>query len=355
MTTSRSYEHRAGRRPANTTPRNKGTGAPEAVWATLQSSIGNAAVGRLMAASERASSEDVTPIDAGTQSAIDSQRSTGRSLEPALKQDMEDTLGVELPEVRLHLGREADALTRRLSARGVTQGHDVFLRSDRDPSSEEGRATLAHELTHAAEGRTEHPVAGVQRDPDTDLLNQAKITGGAALSGVGQSVTSLGGTVSALPGMGTLGSGMMAVGQGATMAGSNLTMSGMGGMIGNLFGPGGPMAPQPANPGMQAMWDVSVTNNVNAAIEALKKDQPDPQLALEKVSNATPTMKALVDSYRSQGKDSLADSISIALNAMVGIRLGLEPHVGKKQEIKTLSDMLEMRLSRLSEIRGQLT
>jgi hypothetical protein len=69
--------------------------------------------------------------------------------------------------VRVHHGPQSDMLARHLHATAFTQGQDVFLRSDRHPSSEAGQATLAHELTHVARGSV--GPGAVMREPAPDV------------------------------------------------------------------------------------------------------------------------------------------------------------------------------------------
>jgi len=119
---------------------------------SLQQSIGNAAVGHLLGGRERASGEVATPVDQFTQGLITAQLGRGQAMDASLKGDMSGVVPGPVGGVRIHRRPESDALTRRMSATAFTQGRDVFLRSDRDPASAAGRATLAHELTHVAQG-----------------------------------------------------------------------------------------------------------------------------------------------------------------------------------------------------------
>ena len=117
----------------------------------LQSTIGNAAVGNLIQARERALDEQPTPVDAFTQGLIARQAGGGEVIQ-------DSPAGA-----RVHYGPESDMLTRLLGATGLTQGRDVFLRSDRDPASAAGRTTLTHELTHVAQGSV--GAGAVMREP----------------------------------------------------------------------------------------------------------------------------------------------------------------------------------------------
>jgi hypothetical protein len=109
---------------------------------TLQRSIGNAAIGRLVSAGNAATAEVPTPVSRETQDAIDSQRSGGQAMAGG---------------VRVHTGPPADTLTRSLHANAFTQGRDVFL------GANAGQETLAHEMAHVSQGA---PASGaVMREP----------------------------------------------------------------------------------------------------------------------------------------------------------------------------------------------
>jgi hypothetical protein len=151
-------ERTAARRPP------AATGGGDRPLADLQSAVGNAALSRMLDARRRTTGESPHRVDGDTQGAIDAVRDTGASLEGPLRTEMEQVVGGELEGVRIHAGASTDALSRRLGARGFTQGRDVFLRSDRLPTSEGGRATLAHELQHVVDGAP--PAGAVLREEE---------------------------------------------------------------------------------------------------------------------------------------------------------------------------------------------
>ena len=297
-------------------------------WGMLQQSMGNQAVGRLLQARDRAAAEDITPVEPATQSRIEAQRGSGSHMAAGLKGEMEATLGVELPDVSLHTGPEADAMARGLGARAFTQGRDVFLRSDRDPSTADGRETLAHELTHVAGGATEAAGGAVQREGDQPWWKQASMGAPTAKPWTPPVATA---PNLELPTTETAGPPDRHV--------ENESM---------------PPAPEPANPGMQAMWDAAVTANVNGAFDALNGDKPQPEVAYQKLRDANRTMKALGDSYRDQGNEPLADSIGVVHNRFASVRAGLEPHIGVERELSDLAEMISGGTDRLDAIRGQL-
>ena len=112
----------------------------------LQRSVGNEAVVQLL---EEERSPVHTVINAG-----------GRPLEPDVRQDMEARLGHDFSDVRVHDDSAAAASAKAVNAHAYTVGSNiVFQRDSYDPSSTEGKTTLAHELTHVVQQRS-GPVDG---------------------------------------------------------------------------------------------------------------------------------------------------------------------------------------------------
>ncbi|MCP2095754.1 protein of unknown function (DUF4157) [Actinosynnema pretiosum] len=116
---------------------------------SLQRSIGNTAVARLITA-QRAGEPD--PVQRST--AHEVLASSGRPLDTALRGEMESRLGADFSDVRVHTGAAAQRSAAELGARAYTSGADVVL-------GEGGgdKHTLAHELTHVIQQR-QGPVAG---------------------------------------------------------------------------------------------------------------------------------------------------------------------------------------------------
>lgn len=112
----------------------------------LQRAVGNAGV-TAMLEEERSPVHDV--ISSG-----------GRPLEPAVRTDMEVRLGHDFADVRVHDDSSAAASAQAVNAHAYTVGPNIVFQRDRyDPSSQEGRTTLAHELTHVVQQRS-GPVDG---------------------------------------------------------------------------------------------------------------------------------------------------------------------------------------------------
>ena len=104
--------------------------------------------------------------------------SSGRPLDSALQQDMEQRFGHDFSRVRVHSGPAAEQSARDVNAHAYTVGQNiVFGTGQLSPATHEGRRLLAHELTHVVQqsvasrqvvARQSEPVSGappVQVEP----------------------------------------------------------------------------------------------------------------------------------------------------------------------------------------------
>jgi hypothetical protein len=115
--------------------------------------------------------------------------SSGRTLEPTLRADMEQRFGRDFSQVRVHTDGSAADSARDVRARAYTVGsHIVFGHNQFSPASAAGRRLLAHELTHVAQqGRADASVvSGGEGDGDTTLQTAAAEghAAGAAPAGI---------------------------------------------------------------------------------------------------------------------------------------------------------------------------
>lgn len=79
-------------------------------------------------------------------------RSSGRPLDPALRDFFEPRFGQSLEHVRIHTGAEAARSARLFEARAYTTGdHIVFDAGTYAPGTTEGRRLIAHELSHVVQ------------------------------------------------------------------------------------------------------------------------------------------------------------------------------------------------------------
>jgi Domain of unknown function (DUF4157) len=86
--------------------------------------------------------------------------SSGRPLEPALQQDMEQRFGHDFSRVRVHSNAAAERSALDVNAQAYTVGHNiVFGTGQFQPHTPNGQRLLAHELTHVVQ-QGERVVAG---------------------------------------------------------------------------------------------------------------------------------------------------------------------------------------------------
>lgn len=117
----------------------------------MQSTVGNAAVQRMVAGQQR---------HVATAQRLQARAGRGRSLEVTAQRRVGQALGADLSGVRVHDDDEADQLARSLGAEAFTSGHDIyFTKGAYDPSSEKGLKTVAHEATHVVQ-QSNGPVDG---------------------------------------------------------------------------------------------------------------------------------------------------------------------------------------------------
>jgi hypothetical protein len=112
----------------------------------LQRSVGNAGVTSML-------EEERSPVH-------DVISSGGRPLEPEVRTDMEGRMGHDFSDVRVHDDSAAASSAQAVNAHAYTVGSNIVFQRDKyDPSSAEGKTTLAHELTHVVQQRS-GPVDG---------------------------------------------------------------------------------------------------------------------------------------------------------------------------------------------------
>jgi hypothetical protein len=103
-------------------------------------------------------------LDAGAERAIRHARGGGQPLAGSVREPMEQHLGADLAEVRLHTDTRADQLSRSVQALAFTAGNDIFFRrGGYAPGSPTGRYLLAHELTHVTQQQSGTDQPAVQR------------------------------------------------------------------------------------------------------------------------------------------------------------------------------------------------
>jgi hypothetical protein len=133
--------------------------------AQLQRVAGNSALSSAMsppAVEESQESQESQESADGERSPVHDVVSSGggRPLDPDLRSDMEARLGSDFGDVRVHDDGRAHDSAVAVNAHAYTVGSNIVFQRDRyDPSSADGRVTLAHELTHVVQQRS-GPVDG---------------------------------------------------------------------------------------------------------------------------------------------------------------------------------------------------
>jgi len=104
---------------------------------------------------------------------IAAQRGRGTPLEPAMQDQLAETLGDSFSDVRVHTDPLAGALARSVEARAFTTGSDIyFAEGEYAPHSSEGQKLLLHEVRHAQQQRGA-PTSGELRVSDpADVFEQ---------------------------------------------------------------------------------------------------------------------------------------------------------------------------------------
>jgi len=133
-------------------PANRGQVADAMV--ALQKQQGNAyvqrVVKRLQAAAENEAREE--SLEKTVQD-LHQQKGSGHPIEGETREEMEQSLGYDFGQVRVHTDAAAHKAAGELNAKAFTMGTDVFLsqKQSGNLSSSESKGLLAHELTHVVQ------------------------------------------------------------------------------------------------------------------------------------------------------------------------------------------------------------
>jgi hypothetical protein len=150
------HDYDQTQRKSGRTPKPKDTAAP-----SIASQIGNAGLARLVQRQVFVEGQGLdrggagpAHVDREVARAIEEQRGRGRELDIDARATLEDAMGEDFSDVRVHDDADADGLSGAVSAAAFTTGSDIFFSSGKyDPASSEGRKLLAHELTHVSQQR----------------------------------------------------------------------------------------------------------------------------------------------------------------------------------------------------------
>jgi hypothetical protein len=134
----------------------------------LQRAVGNSAVGLMVQRSTGGRPEQGEQGEQGEQAGEEARSPVrdvvssggGQPLDAGTRADLESRMGADFSDVRVHNDAAAHESAKSVGAHAYTVGTNVvFQRDAYDPSSPQGRTTLAHELTHVIQQRN-GPVEG---------------------------------------------------------------------------------------------------------------------------------------------------------------------------------------------------
>jgi hypothetical protein len=84
--------------------------------------------------------------------AINSARGGGQSLDAGLQRSMGQAMGADFSGVKVHTDAKSDQLNQSIQAKAFTTGQDVFFRQgEYNPGNRGGQELIAHELTHVVQ------------------------------------------------------------------------------------------------------------------------------------------------------------------------------------------------------------
>ncbi len=89
---------------------------------------------------------------AGLKKQLKASRSGGKPLPKTVQSQMENAIGADFSQVRVHTDQRAREMSKGLKAQAFTYGKDVFFNTGKfRPETQEGQHLLAHELTHVVQ------------------------------------------------------------------------------------------------------------------------------------------------------------------------------------------------------------
>ncbi|MEK6749787.1 MAG: DUF4157 domain-containing protein, partial [Pseudomonadota bacterium] len=115
---------------------------------------------------------------------IEQTRGAGSALSASTQHAMEEAIGADFSEVRVHTDNQAQAMNRQLQARAFTTGNDIYFNAgEYQPDAHEGRHLLAHELAHVVQqtgaqsahdgGGASPPLSRAPLDEETAMAGDA--------------------------------------------------------------------------------------------------------------------------------------------------------------------------------------
>ena len=111
----------------------------------------------------QAKSNGADTKNAKVETKLKSSKGRGTKMKGSTLTEMEQGFGADFSHINIHTGAEAQTMSEQLGAQAFTSGNDVYFNQGKyDPTTNEGKHLLAHELTHTIQqkGKAEK---GVQK------------------------------------------------------------------------------------------------------------------------------------------------------------------------------------------------
>jgi Domain of unknown function (DUF4157) len=107
---------------------------------------------RLKPVVQRLSDGNETAAPPDLEASIQQVKGSGQPLPITIRQPMEQALGANFKNVKIHTDPQADQLNQSIQAKAFTTGQDILFRhGEYNPGSRVGQELIAHELTHVVQ------------------------------------------------------------------------------------------------------------------------------------------------------------------------------------------------------------
>lgn len=108
-------------------------------------------------------------VPASVESRIQSSKGSGDQLPDNVRGNMEEHMGADFSDVKIHTGSDAAQMSSDIHALAFTHGNDIYFKDgEYDPESKTGQHLLAHELTHTIQ----QGASSVQKKDAPDIQKQ---------------------------------------------------------------------------------------------------------------------------------------------------------------------------------------
>lgn len=167
---------------------------------------------------QKMSSENKSGINApaSVEKGINSSKGSGQNLTPEVQEEMGSKMGTDLSNVKVHTDSNAVQMSKDINAKAFTHGNDVYFNQGQyNPTSNEGKHLLAHELTHTVQ-QSGQIKPKIQRTiaQAAAAISAGNIQAGLADPAMRAAISSAGGTTFDLRSMETVLNGVLATGLG---------------------------------------------------------------------------------------------------------------------------------------------